>query len=112
MAALRHGLARSGSLHPLYKIWAAMKQRCGNQSSKDFYLYGARGILVCERWRNSFPAFVADVGYRPAGMSLDRIDSDGNYEPGNVRWATAAEQSRNRRPWKHKGNGAHKGRLL
>lgn len=73
-----------------------MRARCSSPSDKNYKYYGARGVTVCERW-SSFAVFVADVGPRPAGMSLDRIDPNGNYEPGNVRWATPLEQTRNRR---------------
>lgn len=75
-----------------------MIQRCTNPNRKKFAIYGARGISVCARWRESFDAFLLDVGPRPGrGFSLDRIDVNGNYEPGNVRWASDTEQSRNRR---------------
>jgi hypothetical protein len=76
-----------------------MLNRCYTPSAPNYHLYGGRGITVCEQWRgkDGFPQFYADLGKRPKGCSLDRIDSDGNYEPGNVRWATAKEQSNNRR---------------
>lgn len=75
-----------------------MRARCHNPKSNDYALYGARGIAVCERWRDSFENFLADMGHKPtARHSIDRINNDGNYEPSNCRWATATEQSRNRR---------------
>ena len=81
---------------PEYRAWANMLTRCYNRNRKDFARYGGRGITVCQEWRNSFEAFFAYVGKRPKGMSLDRINNDGNYEPGNVRWATPAQQAQNR----------------
>lgn len=77
-------------------IWNGMIQRCSNPRRKGWENYGGRGITVCERWK-SFPNFYADMGDPPDGTSLDRVDSDGNYEPGNCRWATRTEQGANRR---------------
>jgi len=89
----RHGERKS----PTYTSWAAMKSRCYRKGNNRYYAYGARGIVVCERWKESFSNFLADMGPRPPGTTLDRIDSDGNYEPSNCKWSTIAEQNKNRR---------------
>ena len=80
-----------------YSIWLNMKQRCLNPKNKAFAHYGGRGISVCESWKNSFSSFLDYVGPRPPGLTIDRIDNNGNYEPGNVQWATAKTQTENRR---------------
>jgi len=88
-----HGMKQA----PEYRTWCHMKERCSNSSCSDYRDYGGRGITVCERWKNSFENFYADIGPRPSPKhSIDRIDSNGNYEPGNCRWATPLQQSRNR----------------
>jgi hypothetical protein len=75
-------------------VWKSMRQRCTNPGTKYFNRYGGRGIKVCKRWDN-YASFLSDMGTAPSGLSLDRKDNNGNYEPGNCRWATYAEQSRN-----------------
>lgn len=82
---------------PEYQAWADMIRRCENPDAVEFKRYGARGISVCAAWRESFECFIADMGQRPEGLTLDRIDNDGNYEPGNCRWAGKIVQQRNRR---------------
>lgn len=98
----RHGLHGT----PEYLIWADMKTRCYNKKRPCYDRYGGRGIRVCKKWKESFLAFIGDVGKRPGPeYSIDRIDNDGNYEPGNVRWATKSEQAFNRRMFKNNTSG-------
>jgi hypothetical protein len=88
-----HHMSRS----PTYRSWCGMIQRCENPRAEGYELYGGAGIRVCKRWRESFEAFLADMGERPTGKSIDRFPKrNGNYEPGNCRWATPSEQAQNR----------------
>ena len=89
-----HGMRKSRE----YISWNMMLQRCTNPNHEAYPRYGGRGVTVCERWRASFEAFFTDIGARPPGTSIDRIDPNGNYEPGNCRWADAVTQAANKRP--------------
>lgn len=88
---------------PTYWSWSGMQIRCYYPSNPSYTRYGGRGIKVCERWmgEHGFVNFLADMGEKPDGKSLDRIDNDGNYEPGNCKWSTGVEQQANRRSSQH-----------
>lgn len=93
-----HRYSSNGKIRRTYKSWQAMKYRCSSRKYTGWQYYGGRGIRVCKRWQNSFENFLADMGDRPRGKTLDRYpNNDGNYQPGNCRWATAKEQVANRR---------------
>lgn len=89
---LRHGMAGT----PVFNSWVSMRQRCLNKNCKAYPEYGGRGITICDEW-DSFERFQEDMGPRPAGSSIDRIDNSAGYSPGNCKWSTPVEQVRNRR---------------
>lgn len=98
----KHGHACRGKVTRAYVCWQHLKQRCLNPSNKDYPNYGGRGIGIYPDYRDDFLALYADMLDPPPGLSLDRIDVDGNYEPNNIRWADSAMQARNRRPYKRR----------
>lgn len=94
--ARRHGHTAHGMVSPEHATWNSMLERCRNPKLRAYAAYGGRGITVCDRWL-SFENFLADMGPRPEGKTIDRVNVDGNYEESNCRWATLAEQARNKR---------------
>lgn len=91
----RHGGSADGTHTAEYNSWHSMKQRCKNPTDDCYAQYGGRGIEVCPRWDEDFAMFLSDMGRRPDGMSLERINNNGHYQPGNCEWATPFKQSRN-----------------
>ena len=105
-----HGHAGRGKRSPTWAAWRSMIQRCCYPSQQAYPRYGGRGITICPQWRYDFVAFLADVGEKPGPeYSLGRIDNDGNYEPGNVRWETTSQQVANKRPWGTQERNPRKG---
>ena len=96
-ANAKHGHALTRNPSPTYRVWRSAITRCEYPSHRAFKSYGARGISMCSEWREDFRVFLKDMGERPEGYSLDRIDSEGDYEPGNCRWVFALEQAKNTR---------------
>lgn len=87
-----------------YGSWSSMRRRCNDKNRHNYRYYGGRGIKVCERWQNSFPNFLLDMGERPSSKhGIDRINNDGNYEPSNCKWSTISEQAKNKRAYSKSG---------
>lgn len=96
LRSITHGHSINRKQSSELRAYRGAKDRCYNKNSNKYHVYGARGIIMCEKWFNSFEAFFQDMGKRPKGCSLDRINVNGNYEPSNCRWATAHQQAMNK----------------
>ena len=106
-AAYKHGHTKDRRGSRTWVVWSSMRQRCSNPKVRNYDRYGGRGISVCSRWQE-FENFLSDMGEAPDGMTLDRIDPDGNYEPGNCRWVSPTVQARNTRRQRHPDNGVRR----
>jgi hypothetical protein len=109
--SLTHGHTRGRSQTPEYRSWCSMRARCNNPKNPNFLDYGDRGITICKRW-DSFQKFLTDMGPRPPGKTLSRIDNDFGYEPSNCQWGTPGEQSRNTRTTERTKLTEHRAKLI